>query len=171
MQKAHLVYLIVLAGAALWCGLLIAAPLLSAGTGSAHACSDALYGGFHRVCHQLESRSLHLHGAPLPVCLRCSAIYFAFFLGTLLYPLVRDLRQPSVPSRTLLVVAVTPMLIDVALGIAGIAGITTVSRLVTGAVFGLLIPFVLLPVVLGAVHERTTPSTPVVHQLKGSPDA
>lgn len=171
MHKTLPVYLIILAATALWCGLLIAAPLLTLGGEGAHVWSDALYDGFHRVCHQLDSRSLHLSGAPLPVCMRCSAIYFAFFLGTLLYPLVRPLRQPHAPSRGLLILALMPMLIDVAAGISGIADVTATSRLVTGAAFGFLIPFVVLPVVLGAVHEWRTQSTPVIHHSKGSVDA
>jgi len=171
MHKAHLVYVFILAATVLWCGLLIAAPLLTLGGDGAHFWSDALYDGFHRACHQLDSRSLHLFGAPLPVCMRCSAIYFAFFLGMLLYPLVRDLRRPHTPSRRLLILALLPMLVDVASGITGLADVTAASRLVTGAVFGFLIPFVVLPVVLGAVHEWHTQSTHVIHQPKGSVDA
>jgi hypothetical protein len=42
--------------------------------------------------------------------------------------------------------------------------------LITGSVFGALIPFVILPVALGAVIERTSLSPPF-HQPKGPVDA
>jgi len=171
MNRAVLVYLCVLAGAALWCGLILAAPWLVHSGGGMQFWGETLHSGFHRVCHQLDGRSLHLFGAPLPVCTRCSAIYFAFLLGTALYPLFRSVRHPHPPSRTLLVLAVMPMLIDVVLGITGISDVTAQTRLLTGALFGLLIPFVVLPVALGAVHERLARPNIVVHQPKGSVDA
>jgi uncharacterized membrane protein len=30
------------------------------------------------ICHQDPSRSWHLAGEPLPVCIRCASIYFGF---------------------------------------------------------------------------------------------
>jgi hypothetical protein len=62
------------------------------------------------------------------------------------------------------------MLIDVCLGFTGLHEISTTTRLITGSVFGALIPFVILPVALGAVIERTS-SSPLFHQPKGTVDA
>ena len=171
MNRVRGVYLIILIGALVWCGLIIAAPLLLHAGSGALVWHDAISEGFHRVCHQLDSRSLHLYGQPLPVCMRCSAVYFAFLAGVGLYPLFHSLREPRSPSRLVLILAVAPMLLDVALGIAGVADVTAYSRLLTGALFGLLIPFVILPVALGAVHERSIQPTIAVHQQKGSADA
>jgi uncharacterized membrane protein len=171
MNRVRGVYLIILIGALLWCGLIIAAPLLLHAGGGALFWADALYEGFHRVCHQLDNRSLHLYGEPFPVCMRCSAVYFAFLAGTLLYPLIHSVREPRSPSRLVLILAVIPMLLDVVLGIAGISDVTAYSRLLTGTFFGFLIPFVVLPVALGAVHERSLQPTTAVHQQKGSADA
>jgi uncharacterized membrane protein len=170
MSKPLLAYLVFLAGALTWCVLIYAAPLLTHAGGSVAAWGSVLYEGFHRVCHQYEARTLHIAGEPLGVCARCSGIYFAFLAGTLCYPLFRDLRRPVVPSRGLLVVALVPMLVDVALGFAGLHEISTATRLITGSVFGALIPFILLPVALGAVIERTSSSFPF-HQQKGTVDA
>jgi predicted Na+-dependent transporter len=83
---------------------------------------------------------------------------------------LRDLHRPRVPSRGLLVVAVFPMLVDVGLGFAGLHEISTTTRLITGSVFGALIPFVILPVALGAAIERTSSSSSF-HQPKGTVDA
>ena len=170
MSKPLLAYLVFLAGAFTWCVLILVAPLLIHAGGSVAAWGNVLYEGFHRVCHQYDARTLHIAGEPLGVCSRCSGIYFAFLAGTLCYPLVRDLRRPVVPSRGLLIVALIPMLIDAGLGFAGLHEISTTTRLITGSVFGAVIPFVILPVALGAVIERTSPSPPF-HQSKGTVDA
>jgi uncharacterized membrane protein len=170
MSKTLFAYLVFLAGAFVWCALVLAAPLLTHVGGSAAAWGSVLYEGFHRVCHQDDVRTLHIAGGPLGVCSRCSGIYFAFLAGTLCYPLLRDLRRPVVPSRGLLIVALVPMLVDVGLGFAGLHEISTTTRLITGSVFGVLIPFVILPVALGAVIEQTS-SSPPSHKLKGTVDA
>lgn len=170
MSKPLFAYLVFLAGAFTWCMLILAAPLLAHAGGSAGAWGNVLYEGFHRICHQFDGRTLHIAGEPLGVCSRCSGIYFAFLAGTLCYPLVRNIRRPVVPSRPLLIVALIPMLVDVGLGFAGLHEISTITRLVTGSVFGALIPFVVLPVALGAAIERTSPSLPL-HQQKGTIDA
>jgi uncharacterized membrane protein len=170
MSKPLIAYLVFLAGATTWCLLILAAPLLTHAGGNGAAWGSVLYEGFHRICHQYDTRTLHIAGEPLGVCARCSGIYFAFLAGTLCYPLLRNLRRPVVPSRGLLVVAVIPMLIDVGLGFAGLHEISTTTRLITGSVFGALIPFVILPVALGAAIERTA-SFPPFHQPKGTVDA
>ena len=59
----------VLIGSAAWCAAILIAPL----TGS-----PWIYAFFSRICHQEPSRSWFLFGHPLPVCIRCASIYFAF---------------------------------------------------------------------------------------------
>jgi uncharacterized membrane protein len=168
--KAWLLYAIVVAGAFLWCGLIVAAPLLTAGGGSGSAIGGYIYGFFHPVCHQFDGRSLHIAGERLAVCSRCSAIYAGFLLGLLMYPAFRPVGKPHVPSRTVLLIAVTPMLLDVALDIIGLHETTMVTRLITGGIFGVLVPYVVMPVVLGIIHERQTHQPPTQLQ-KGSTDA
>jgi uncharacterized membrane protein len=65
-------YLALLAGSTLWCLSIIAAPF----TG----CS-IIYTFFAIICHQDPGRSWHIGGEPLPVCIRCASIYFAFLAG------------------------------------------------------------------------------------------
>lgn len=168
--KAWLLYTIIVAGAFLWCGLIVAAPLLTAGGGNGTAAGEQIYSFFHPVCHQFEGRSIHIVGEPLAVCSRCSAIYGGFLLGVLVYPAFRPVGRPHVPSRTGLLIAITPMLLDVVLDIAGLHVTSMATRLITGGVFGILIPFVVMPVVLGTVHERQTHQPPTQLQ-KGSTDA
>jgi uncharacterized membrane protein len=62
-------YLALLAAATLWCGVIIGGPV----TGW-----PAIYSFFALICHQDPSRSWHVFGEPLPVCIRCASIYFGF---------------------------------------------------------------------------------------------
>jgi uncharacterized membrane protein len=62
-------YIALLAAATLWCVSIVAAPLLGL---------SWIYSLFSRICHQDPSRSWHLAGEPLAVCIRCTSIYFGF---------------------------------------------------------------------------------------------
>jgi uncharacterized membrane protein len=169
--KAWIAYAIVLAGAVVWLGLIVAAPMLTQAGGTAAAWGAHLYTFFHPICHQLDARSLHLFGEPLGVCSRCSAIYTAFLAGLLVYPFFRPVGKPHPPSRAMLGAALAPMLVDVALGFTGLHDATMVTRIVTGAVFGSLVPYVVMPVLLGAVHELNAHQPPITQLQKGSTDA
>jgi hypothetical protein len=62
-------YAALLAGSALWSLSIVAAPLLAL---------PLVYEFFSHICHQDPSRSWHVFGEPLAVCIRCSCIYFGF---------------------------------------------------------------------------------------------
>src|SRR5262249_29830647 len=63
------------AGATLWCLAILAAPVLNLAF---------VYDFFSVVCHQLPERSWHLFQRPLPVCIRCTCIYFGCLAGFIL---------------------------------------------------------------------------------------
>jgi uncharacterized membrane protein len=63
---------ILLIGSTLWCLAIVAAPALHL---------PLVYEFFSRICHQDPSRSWRLFGEPLPVCIRCTSIYFAFTIS------------------------------------------------------------------------------------------
>ena len=67
-------------GAALaWAGLLVAVPFLASrshATSLATAVVVAVYAIGSLVCHQLPDRSWRLWTAQMPVCARCTGIYF-----------------------------------------------------------------------------------------------
>jgi uncharacterized membrane protein len=167
MLPSRLAYIIVLAGVLLWCAGFLAAPLL-AGPDPGH---DFLYRLYGRVCHQLDDRSLPMGGGTMAVCSRCASIYLAFLFGTLLYPLIRRVDHPDVPPKWVIALALAPMLVDVAGGILGLTVTTNATRLVTGSVFGLLMPFVIIPVASRAMLEMLPPSTVSTSQQKGTADA
>ena len=63
-----------LVGTTLWCLAIVAAPLFHL---------TPIYVFFSAICHQLPARSWHIHGEPLAVCIRCTAIYYGFLAGLL----------------------------------------------------------------------------------------
>lgn len=166
MHLSRVTYLGVAVSVTLWCTAIIAAPLFTAWAGAWQPAGEVLYRFFHQICHQFEGRSFHLSGEPLAVCARCSSIYFGFLVGVLAFPLVR--RQMRLSSRKLLILAGLPMLLDVAGGMLGIHEVTILSRSLTGAFFGVLLPFVILPVLMDAVLEIAVSH---VQPQKGSPNA
>src|SRR3974377_1510416 len=104
MQTARLTYAAIVAGAALWCALILLDPaaLLFPRLAPLRA---VLYAFFSPLCHQIDSRSIHLLGAPLAVCGRCSSIYFAFLLGTIAYPFAGSILRSIRPGAVVLLVA------------------------------------------------------------------
>jgi uncharacterized membrane protein len=65
----------------IWCLAIVAVPLLDL---------TPVYLFFSTICHQIPSRSWHIYGEPLGLCIRCTAISFGFLSGLLV------LRAPNV---------------------------------------------------------------------------
>jgi uncharacterized membrane protein len=171
MRFARITYAVILSGTVAWCVLIVCAPAASSTAGFA-AFGGILYAFFSPLCHQLEARSFHLFGGPLAVCGRCSAIYFGFLSGTIAYPFARDLLRPARPGRMFLLVAVAPMLLDVVLEVAGIHVSSNAMRAVTGAWFGTLLPFLVIPgAVEGVSQLLTKPNSYSIQPEKGHIDA
>ncbi len=166
-MKPILTYAAILFAVVIWCAGIILAPLCSAAGGGAALAGHALYEFYHPICHQIPDRSLFLAGQPLGVCVRCSSIYFAFLAGTLLFPLFKSLERPVRPSRRVLFLAALPMLIDATWVGSWLYQVTFLTRALSGAVFGLALPFVLLPAALEAFRELFS----TFHQQKGFSDA
>ena len=135
----------------LWCVGIIATPLLkhSGWTRSA----DVLTTFFSRVCHQDESRSFHIEGEKFGVCTRCSALYFGFFLGLLLLPLSRGMKRKHFLPRKFFLFVIFPMILDVLLNTLGFHSSTPMTRVITGALFGIAMPWFLGPILLEACFQ------------------
>lgn len=172
MRHAWRTYVAVLAGTLLWCGAIAFAPLFASLPEPFTAISDTLYRVFTPVCHQIDGRSLSIFGYPLGVCTRCSAVYFGFLAGVLLYPLLRSVSRPAYPPRWIVAAAVLPMVADVCAGATGLHAVSGTTRLFTGSFFGLIIPFVVLPALTEAVHELVDSDRGLSHHpQKGLSDA
>lgn len=143
-------YLIMLLLVALWCGGIVLAPSLST---TLPGISSVLYSFYSPICHQIDARSLHLFGDKLGVCSRCSSIYFGFLLSLVLYPLFQKLHAPAYPGRQWIALAILPMAIDAFLNLTGIHGSTLLTRAITGLLFGLILPYYLLPPLLEGIAQ------------------
>lgn len=151
LLRARVAYAVLAGGAALWCSAIIAAPLLH--NGPWESVSAFLYRFFQPICNQLDSHSFHLHGEKTAVCIRCTSIYFSFLAGLLVYPFVRSLTSRSAPGRVWLIAGITPMVIDVALSISGIHESTSLSRILSGSLFGIIAVFVIVPTLVDALTD------------------
>jgi uncharacterized membrane protein len=130
----------------LWCAAIVATPVLASFDGAAAKAASLLYQFFFCVCHQLDSHSFHLAGFKFAVCVRCTSIYAAFFLGLLFSPMIRRTRIVDVHPARVLILSLVPMGFDVALATFGIHESTTMTRGITGLIFGLALTIVLVPV-------------------------
>jgi uncharacterized membrane protein len=150
MESNRRVYSILLVLVALWCFGIPLAPALHA---SHPWASSILYSAYSPVCHQIDGHCFHLSDAKWGVCIRCSAIYFSFFLSLLFYPLLRRLSTPSYPERWWVALAVAPMIVDVFLSFTGIHPSTPFTRMISGVLFGLVLPLYIVPPLLEGVAQ------------------
>jgi len=119
----------------LLCILVISAPILASQARS--IASSVLYFLFSGVCHQLPSRSFFICGFPLAVCHRCTGIYLGLFLGSLIVN--RFIHRSPGERRVWALVFVTPLLLDVLLSHGGLWTGTSLTRFLTGLLFGNLL--------------------------------
>ena len=138
-RSVRRVWLLTLAGTAVWLASIFLAPWL-AGRGRTGA-ARFIYAIFAPMCHQIPGRCFFLAGHPLAVCGRCLGIYAGFGAGLLLYPLVRGFTRLSVPSVRLFAALTLPMALDAGGGILGLWKSPIGLRFATGFAWGTLLPF------------------------------
>lgn len=151
------IYSVILGIGLLWCGGIITAPLLADSNGVTGKISETLYSFYSKSCHQLDERSFHIHEHKFGVCSRCTSIYFAFLFGTIIYPFVRRLSNIELPSIWLLFIPAGLLLIDVGLDIADVFKNTFITREITGAIIGSVLPFFIIPGTIRVFHEFFLP--------------
>lgn len=126
------------AGALLWAVTIVASPLAVRHGGRPAVAAAFVYEAARRICHQRPERSFHLASVQLPVCGRCTGLYFAAAAGA---ALAWTARRPTAvsarSSRLLLAVAALPMAASVAAELAGIAASSNVARLASALPVGL----------------------------------
>ncbi|MFI5252653.1 MAG: DUF2085 domain-containing protein [Bacteroidota bacterium] len=152
MKENH-IYILLLGAVMLWCGLIVGAPIL-ASSGTHQVLSKEVYGFYGKVCHQLDDRSLHLDGEKFAVCARCTSVYFSFLGLLIVYPFLPKFNSGN--GRRWIFVSLLPMLLDVGLDFAGIHESTIFTRLITGALFGMTIAYLLLPDLLSGLSGLFT---------------
>lgn len=118
-------------------GILLLAPLATPFVPSGTAAIiHMVYGS---ACHQLPDRTFAVGGVAFAVCQRCLGIYVGVFVGTLLSLVFpereRAHRRWGAPA---IVVAVLLLGLEWTAGFVGIGLSDGISRLVTGALFGIV---------------------------------
>ncbi len=147
-QHVHLrrpltMWFIIATGSIAVMSLIIGAPL--AFKAGHPVLGQAIYRGFSYVCHQIPERSFFIGEHQFAVCARCTGLYAGFTLATVVYPLVRSLRQIEAPARKWLFIAAAPLAIDFTLGYTGIWNNTHFSRFATGALLGAVAVLYIMP--------------------------
>lgn len=139
---------ILIAGTFLWCAGILLAPIFSPSV-----VSDVLYKVYSAVCHQFSSRSLYLYGEPLGVCIRCCAIYGGFLVALLVLRFSAVVRRQQYSPLLILAVSIAPIAIDGLLSFTYFYEPTTVSRIVTGGLFGAGLAFILHASLSELIHS------------------
>lgn len=112
---------------------------------------------FSTLCHQDPARSFSTNGHALGVCHRCIGIYGGLLGGALVYPLVHTFLEKRM--RGVAIALAIPVAFDWGLGVLGLWANTPLTRVSTGALFGLALG---LALTLGLVDifKRTNPVQP-----------
>jgi uncharacterized membrane protein len=112
---------------------------------------DLLFQLMGLFCHQLPDRSIFIHGAQLPLCIRCTAMT----LGAVVAALYIVARRP-LPDLKLCLLFAVPLGVDVALqGLRVIEGSNSV-RAVTGLAFGFFVLIGFLKWLAGMGEEKAS---------------
>jgi uncharacterized membrane protein len=122
--------------AALWCTGIILPSFFGQLFSLDKSFENFLYRFYGAVCHQIDSRSFHLNGHSFAVCIRCTAIYFGFFLSLLGIRIFSGIHRRTFNPIIVLAISSVPMLLDVLCSFLPWYGITPMSRIFTGSIFG-----------------------------------
>lgn len=128
---------ILIVSVSLWCAGIILAPIMTWVYPSAETLTNVLYQFYGVVCHQFDSRSFHIHHQPFAVCIRCTAIYGGFLLALIAIRYSSRVRETKLDPIIVLICSSTPMVLDVLISYASLYEISTPSRLISGALFGI----------------------------------
>jgi uncharacterized membrane protein len=128
-----------------------------------------LYKLYSTSCHQSSARSFHLFDEKLGVCSRCTSIYFSFLLAAVVYPFIRKLSSMQLPPLWILLAAGAIMVLDGGLDLLDVWNNTFISREITGAILGFVLPFYIIPGTIKLFNELRTPVK--VHSPKVKNDA
>lgn len=144
-NRLSYVYIALLAAVLSWLFLILSVPWLAEGNAGCRQLAAAVTLFFSPVCHQIPSRCFFINGHALPVCARCSGLYFGFLTGIVLFPLVRRRFLFRTPPRYVLFLTALPAAIDAILEKTGIWEGTLSMRFLTGLMLGAAALFYVLP--------------------------
>ncbi len=144
-KQYRFVYLFILFLSLLNLGMIFSFPVLVSKSSGYGFIAGLIKLFYTPLCHQIPERSFLLWGHTLPVCSRCTGIYVGFFLGTVIFPFITKKIKSIYPSKTILLLALVPMGLDV--GLKWIFHIDTglIFHFITGSIFSILFSFFAIP--------------------------
>ena len=111
------------------------------------------------ICHQLPERSIVINENALPVCARDTGIYIGMFVS-LMYLIIKKRwkcdKPPGLKITMILCLMIIPMGLDGASSYLGLRSTTNFIRIVTGGLFGMTLPFLLMPIAHFKVYTVNT---------------
>jgi uncharacterized membrane protein len=147
-------YFLALFLSAVWCSTLIGFPwLVRSGYSGLAAAVSVLCSA---ICHQDPIRSFRLLEVTLPVCSRCTAVYFGAFGGILVFPLTRNLAGLSSKIGYLVGISTVLLGLDVVADVAGFWPNTFLSRSISGGFLGLTFSLGILALVLAGLMSSAS---------------
>ena len=156
-RRHKILYAAVLVACIMWCALFVSAPFLAAGNALMRKLAVIITLLFSPVCHQAASRSFHLMGHPLAVCIRCSSIYAGFLIGLIIYPFWRRFDNHRFPPRWILIAGIFPSALDFLLFGLLLDIQLSLFRAFAGLILGSIIAFYVIPAVFNAMRiQRLT---------------
>jgi uncharacterized membrane protein len=147
------VYVVILLLTLLWNASVFLAPLFMELGGAFTKFSLFIYYFFSPVCHQQDVRSFHLFGYKLAVCSRCVSIYLGFLIAVIFYPIKIKLSNIELPPLSYLLIPVLLIAADAFFDMFGLFANSFLSRSVTGAITGFVLPFFLIPGFVKLVND------------------
>lgn len=138
MKRAKIILLLSIS---IWCIAIISVPLTKLLIGE-NILSHFLTSLFAKICHQISERSFSIRSEFLPVCSRCVAIYFSFLIGVILILFIPKIKN-ILSLNTIIFISFAPIIIDVALEVLGFHASTFYTRVLTGALTGVGLSFLL----------------------------
>ena len=139
------IYLIFFSITLLWNVLIVFAPIFNSSTGVLKYVSDFSYSFYSVTCHQLDNRSYHFLGEKYAVCSRCLSIYWSFLVSVIIYPFIKGFNNTKLPSLWFLLVPGFIVFLDAVLDLFDIINNSFMTRSITGALIGFILPFYLIP--------------------------
>ncbi len=149
MKSTFLTYSHTLTIIALWCSAIIITPIIAS---LDFFFGKILYQFFSHICHQIDERSFHIFSHKFPVCIRCTSIYFGFLFGGIFIHYLKKILQ-IFSSYLLLLISITPILIDVFLSFFHIHQSTMITKIITGGWFGIIVSVLLVPLIQKTINH------------------
>lgn len=139
------IYLIFFLITLIWNVLIIIAPVFYDNSGLLKHISDFSYSFFSVTCHQIDNRSFHFLGEKFAVCSRCLSIYWAFLISVIIYPFIKGFNNVKLPSLWILFIPGLIVFLDAAFDFFDVFKNSFLTRSVSGALIGFVLPYYLIP--------------------------